>query len=135
MQERIDRANEAIRAAQHSANEETKSSAGDKYETGRAMAQLEIEKNTWQKAESLKLMEILSLTDPKLISSIVQRGSLVLTNEGSFYVCVSAGKFIIDQVPYFAISSASPLGQQLMGLAPQSSFIFNDKKYQILVIE
>jgi hypothetical protein len=51
---RIAGAREAIQIAQDSANEETKSSAGDKYETGRAMAQLEIEKNTTQLEEALK---------------------------------------------------------------------------------
>jgi sortase (surface protein transpeptidase) len=49
--QRIETAQRAIAIAQASANEETKSSAGDKYETGRAMAQLEIEKIqlNWQK--------------------------------------------------------------------------------------
>ena len=37
--EKIRVAETAMQAAQASANEETKSSAGDKYETGRAMAQ------------------------------------------------------------------------------------------------
>ena len=63
--ERIAATQEAIYTAQLSANEETKSSAGDKYETGRAMAQLEIEKNTAQLAEALKLKQML-----KQISSI-----------------------------------------------------------------
>ena len=42
--QRMATAQQAIHTAQASANEETKSSAGDKYETGRAMMQLEIEK-------------------------------------------------------------------------------------------
>ena len=41
VQQRIDTARHAMTAAQESANEEGKSSAGDKYETGRAMAQIE----------------------------------------------------------------------------------------------
>jgi hypothetical protein len=52
--QRIASAEEAIRMAQESANQEGKSSAGDKYETGRAMAQLEIEKASGQLAEANK---------------------------------------------------------------------------------
>ena len=47
----------AIKATQQSANEETKSTAGDKYETGRAMAQLEVEKFQSQLAEALKMKQ------------------------------------------------------------------------------
>ncbi|MDB5240215.1 MAG: hypothetical protein JWP57_840, partial [Spirosoma sp.] len=36
VQQRIDTARQAMEAAQESANSESKSSAGDKYETGRA---------------------------------------------------------------------------------------------------
>jgi len=57
--ERIQVANQAIQFAQDSANDETKSTAGDKYETGRAMAQLEIEKINAQLNESKKLSKIL----------------------------------------------------------------------------
>ena len=41
LDEKIQVALQAMKAAQESANAETKSSAGDKYETGRAMGQIE----------------------------------------------------------------------------------------------
>ena len=41
--------------AQESANAEEKSSAGDKYETGRAMMQIERDKAAQQLNESMKL--------------------------------------------------------------------------------
>ena len=44
-----------IEEAQNAANAETKSSAGDKYETTRAMMQIEIENCSKQLAESQKL--------------------------------------------------------------------------------
>ena len=128
-------AEEAIREAQLSANEETKSSAGDKYETGRAMAQLEIEKNSLQRAESLKLKQVLDQIEPAGKTLRVQRGSLVHTNQGSFYIAISAGQFIIRNKIYFAISPASPIGQKLIGLGPKGSFIFDSKTFLIETIE
>ena len=45
----IDTAQKAIDDAVESANDDTKSSAGDKYETGREMMQQEIDRNNWKK--------------------------------------------------------------------------------------
>ncbi len=135
IQVRMAGAEEAIRGAQLSANEETKSSAGDKYETGRAMAQLEIEKNILQQAESVKLKQALDQIEPGIKTSRVQRGSLVHTSQGSFYIAISAGQFTIQNKIYFAISPASPVGQKLMGLGPNESFNFKGKTFLIETIE
>jgi hypothetical protein len=53
---RIETAKQAIDDAQQSANEETKSSAGDKYETGREMMQQETDRNQAQLNEANKLL-------------------------------------------------------------------------------
>ena len=50
LQQQLCRLEEMMNHAQEEANKETKSSAGDKYETGRSMMQLEKEKNRYQKS-------------------------------------------------------------------------------------
>ena len=132
--ERIATSKEAIHIAQQSANEETKSSAGDKYETGRAMAQLEIEKNTSQLAESLKLKQSLEQIQVDYESETVHVGSLVITSQGNFYIAISAGQFIIDGETYLVISPASPIGQKLMGLHTQEGFTFNKREFLVLQV-
>jgi transcription elongation GreA/GreB family factor len=134
IEERIKAAQEAIHIAQQSANEETKSSAGDKYETGRAMAQLEIEKNGVQLAEALRLKQTLEQIQPDLETKIARLGSIVITNQGNFYLAISAGQFIIDDKVYFVISPASPIGQKLMGLHVEQGFSFNKKDFSVLKI-
>ena len=134
VEDRIKAAQEAIHIAQQSANEETKSSAGDKYETGRAMAQLEIEKNGVQLAEALKLKRTLEQILPANETKTVHVGSLVNTNQGNFYVAISAGQFTIDDVVYFVISPASPIGQKLMGLHVKQGFLFNKKEFSVLQV-
>ena len=132
--ERIKAAQEAIQVAQQSANEETKSSAGDKYETGRAMAQLEIEKNGVQLAEALRLKQTLEQIQPDLETKTVRVGSLVITSQGNFYIAISAGQFIIDDKVYFVISPASPIGQKLLGLHVEQGFSFNKKEFLVLKV-
>lgn len=131
---RIATATDAIQTAQSSANEETKSSVGDKYETGRAMMQLEIEKNTAQRTEALKLKLQLDQLNVNHSSTIVQSGSLVATNHGNFFIAISAGKLSTDDQTFFAISPDSPVGLKLKGRQQGDTFVFNDKTYEVLKV-
>lgn len=131
VEKRISECEEAIRGVQLSANEETKSSAGDKYETGRAMAQLEIEKNMTQMAEIKRLRQVLEQMSWDIKSISAQLGSLVLTNHGNFYLAISAGQCTLQEEIYFAISTASPIGQKLKGLRANDFFSLNGKTFTI----
>lgn len=128
---RIKNAKEAMDSAQEAANDETKSSAGDKYETGREMMQQEMENNAVQLAEARKLKEILSGITPGKIYSNIQSGSLVTTNNGIFYISIGAGKINIEGKDYFAIAPTSPLGTQLLDKAIGDSFELNTRKFTI----
>jgi hypothetical protein len=134
-EERIRAAQQAIQFAQASANEETKSSAGDKYETGRAMAQLEIEKNSAQLAEGLKLKQRLLQLDVTRITKTAQAGSLVVTSHGKFFIAVSAGKITLESENYFAVSPSSPIVQNLLGLKSGDQFRFNGKDFLVHSVE
>src|SRR4051812_46127733 len=84
VQQKINLVQQSIQEAQRSANEETKSSAGDKYETGRAMAQLEIEKLTTQLTVLQRQMQELNRIGPTPPGSQITSGSLVHTDAGIF---------------------------------------------------
>ena len=120
-----------IKEAQHAANNETKSSAGDKHETGRAMAQLETEKLTKQLGEALKLAELLHKINPQVKHQLIGLGSLVITSNGNFFISASLGKIELNEITYFAISSISPIGQLLIQKKENDSFSFNNKTYVI----
>jgi transcription elongation GreA/GreB family factor len=131
---RIDVAEQAIATAQQSANEETKSSVGDKYETTRAMMQLEIEKNSVQLGESIKLRQALDKINLEKRSETIQIGSLVITDQSSFFLAISAGKISIGNNAYFAVSPSSPIGSKLLGLSAGDIFEFNGRKQRVLEI-
>lgn len=128
---RITSARLAIHNAQQSANEETKSSSGDKYETGRAMAQLEIEKNTQQLAEALKLKNTLEQIPIDHSFAAAQPGSLVITDRGSFFIAIGLGKVDLDDKSYFVIATFSPLGLALAGARVGDRVAFRDQNYVI----
>ncbi|QDK83645.1 3-oxoacyl-ACP synthase [Spirosoma sp. KCTC 42546] len=118
--------------AQEAANSESKSSAGDKYETGRAMAQLERDRNAQLLAEAQKLGQELSRLNIDKNYETVQPGCLVSTNRGSFFVSMSAGKLTANGKDYFAISAASPIAVALAGRKVGDVATFNKMTYQVL---
>jgi transcription elongation GreA/GreB family factor len=133
--QRIETTQKAMEALQVSADEETKSSVGDKYETGRAMMQLEMEKYSVQLNEAVKLKQTISQMETVVQTDVVQPGCLVRTNQGNFYISISAGPLKVNDESFFAISTASPIGTKLLGLKVKDTFNFNNKVYEIQRIE
>lgn len=125
---RIESIQNAIRSTQSDAGEETKSSAGDKYETGRAMMHLEVEKLSAQLNDALKARKILEQLDPDKVTSRVQAGSIVLTSHGNFFMAVSAGPFNVEGRDFFCISPGSPIGSTLLGKEAGERFQFRNKE-------
>ncbi|HAK80087.1 MAG TPA: transcription elongation factor [Runella sp.] len=125
---RVQAAQEAMQNAQDSANEETKSSAGDKYETGRAMAQIERDRHAQLFDQLRQERAVLDRIDPDFVFQRVGLGALVTTSVGVFFVSVSAGMVVVEGQKVIAMSPQSPLGASLMGKQAGDSFLFQQKK-------
>jgi transcription elongation GreA/GreB family factor len=125
--QRIATSKQAMDDAQAAANEEGKSSAGDKYETGRAMAQIERDKAAEQLNEALKLKNVLDGLDSSIVNDSVRLGSVVETTNSNFYLAISAGKFLIDEKEYLIVSPNSPIGKLLLNLKVNDTFRFNNR--------
>lgn len=125
---------DAIKSQQESSKGETKSSAGDKYETGTAMTHLELEKlgNQLSVLET-SLSKLKSFQDVKS-TRIVQAGSLVKTKNNMFWISIGIGQVRLRDQNYYVISPLSPIGQQLISKEIGHSFIFNKKEECILEI-
>ena len=135
IEQRIATASEAMNMANSSANDETKSSAGDKYETTREMIQQEIDKLSAAIAEAVAQKQLLELINTQRIHDIVQSGCIVETDKNVFYISVAAGAIIIDNKKYLAISPSSPIGNKMIGLKQGDAFIFNNIKQTIISVQ
>ena len=107
---------------------ETKSSAGDKHETGRAMIQLEMEKSGQQLVVVSEMKMVLERIQIEKISSNVKLGSLVETSKGTYFLAISIGQIKIDEKPFFVVSSQSPIGKQMLGKKVGEIIPFNKAK-------
>lgn len=133
IENRIKTIRQAIAETQDSADQETKSSAGDKYETGLSMMQLDMEKQAEQLAEAIRTrnaLEKIKVFDNGT-NGTVRPGNVVETNQGNFYISISAGQLKLNNQTYFAVSPATPIASKLMGLKVGDSFSFNGKNYTV----
>lgn len=118
---------------QESLNSETKSSAGDKHETGRAMVQLEQEKLGQQQQELDKMAQILRMVDIGSSSEKIGLGNLVRTSSASYFISISSGVFKTEESDsIFCISPSTPIAKLLLGKEVGDTFNFRGKTYTIL---
>jgi transcription elongation GreA/GreB family factor len=124
----------AMEAAQESANDQSKSSAGDKYETSRSMGQLDRNMHARQYEQARQERTILERLQgmPELNSyERVAIGSLIKTTAGYFFIAVSAGAINLEGETILAVSAATPIGQSLIGKEVKDTFLFKTKKQKI----
>ncbi|ANQ48179.1 3-oxoacyl-ACP synthase [Flammeovirga sp. MY04] len=128
--QKIKSSEEAMNSAQNSANAETRSTAGDKHDTARAMAHLEKEKMGEQLSQNLQLLRVieeLKETD----ATTVGPGSLVVTNVGMYYLSISLGQVKFENQMVFVISTQSPIGRMFVGKSKEEEVMFNGRKFII----
>lgn len=134
VEQRIDTLNKAMAEVKEAADEETKNSAGDKYETGRAMMQIEMEQHATQLAEAQKLKKILQSISLDENSADVQQGSIVVTDQETFYLSIGIGALTVDNARYFVVSPSSPVGAKMIGLKQGDDFQMGNKRFRITAI-
>lgn len=132
--ERLGRLNRQAKEISDALTSETKSSAGDKHETGRAMLQLEREKLGTQLAEAEKMQALLHKVPRKTTSVSIGLGTMVKTATVMYFIAISAGECVYENQTMYCISPATPIGKLLMGKQTGDSFTFQSKENKILII-
>ncbi|MBF8149155.1 3-oxoacyl-ACP synthase [Winogradskyella sp. F6397] len=131
---RLTTVNNTILDLQNSLQSETKSSAGDKHETGRAMLQLEREKAGHQLSEIEKQQQIIRKVNFESKHSKVALGSVVKTTQSNYFISISAGEITIDNITYFAISAATPIAQLLLSKTVGDEIVFRNNTFKIVAV-
>lgn len=117
------------------AESDSKSSAGDKHETSRAMMQLEQEKISSQLKELLSQKLVLEKIKAASTGGQVKPGSLVKTDKGYLFLSIALGKLAVDDISIAVISPASPLASKLQGLTTGSAVEVNGTRYLVESVE
>jgi transcription elongation GreA/GreB family factor len=108
-------------------NSDTKSSAGDKHEVGRAMIQQELDQQEAQLAKLQALRQELERVPLNRTFDHVAFGSLVTTDQGVFFIAIGLGKVNIAGEACMVVSPASPVAQALKDKGVGDVVTFNGR--------
>lgn len=134
LEERMELIAQSYNDAIESRNEDTKSSAGDKYETGREMIQQEIDTMSLRMREIRAMQNELNILPVKEESAVVISGSLVQMNSGIYFLGLSLGKIEVNNECVYAISTHSPLGKMILNRRVGDKIDLNQGSHEILSI-
>lgn len=125
--QRIAGSNKAMNEAQAAANQEEKSSAGDKYETSRAMSHLEKDMHARQLLAHQQDLNALRTINVNSIYISPAPGAFVQTSKAAFFIAAGLGKQVVDGEQIIFLSPVSPLAQLLMKKKVGDEFDFMGK--------
>lgn len=131
LRERLANAEALINAAQESANNESKSSAGDKYETARAMGHLQKDMYLKQ-AQTIKHdLLVAETTATELFPGLIKKGTVILLEGLIIFICVGIGKKQINDKTVLFVSEDSPLYKEAFKKR-QGDYISIDRKMPLI---
>jgi hypothetical protein len=116
--------NTSLKQAIDSRNSDTKSSAGDKFETSREMAQIEIQ----------KIETEISKTQQFFTDLASKASQLIITDKGAFLISIPFGKVMVNTTEVFCISNSAPITKQLVNTEISANFEYRGVTYIILDI-
>jgi len=129
--DRLIKIKQTIATIEESLFEESKSSSGDKHETGRAMLQIDRENAGNQLREIEILAILLSKIDVHTTSDYARLGSLVQTDRYTYFVSISIGSVEVQGKNYLCVALNSPVGQLLSGKRKGDGFFLNGQSHAI----
>ena len=134
VQDALNRLQADMVALQESRQADTKSSAGDKHETARAMVDQELQQLNQQRERARRNQsELQALTDAPC--EVAARGAAVETDRIIYFISISFGKLPVEGVkPVYALSPVSPAAQAMLGKRAGDVFEINGVRYAILQV-
>lgn len=131
LKERMVSLEEELAHLRDSSSEETKSSMGDKYETGREMIMQEQQKVSGQIQQAKAQLQLLRSIDPERQYDQVQFGAQVITPLGYYFISTSLGAIRAGSQQVFLVSAKAPVAQAMLGKKKGEMFEMNGRSFII----
>ena len=135
LQAKLAEAQESLLTTQASLGNETKSTAGDKYETGRAMVHIELQKLADHRDKIDLQLQTLLKVDAQNVCDKVEFGSMVQTDRECYLVAIGLGKVQWEGKTCYVISMDSPIGQAMQGKQTGDHLTFQGREIKIAAIQ
>lgn len=130
LNKKLNSLNQSLQEINESSNQESKSSAGDKHETTKALMHIEQEKLGKQIELIRTQIEEVEKIQTEKRQMTISNGSVIQTDQATFYIAAAIGKTELDGKDYFIISIHSPIAQAMIK-SDLKKFDLNGKLYVI----
>jgi hypothetical protein len=127
LKERMDAAELAMQQAQDAANQEEKSSAGDKFETGRAMSQQNKDMNARQLEAARLQWQQLQIVPVDSVQEKFTLGALARINGQYYFLSAGLGAIFVYNQQVWFLSPMAPLSKVLFQKQAGDSVVFQGK--------
>ncbi|MBS1947473.1 MAG: hypothetical protein JST47_06865 [Bacteroidetes bacterium] len=134
IERRIEVDKQAIENAREITNQEEKSSVGDKYETARAMGQLEQDMFARQLALNIKELSALQSIDVSNVHQEIMAGSFVQCEGAAFFIAAGLGKQTFGNEKILFLSPNAPLAKALLRKKAGDGFSLDAKRTAIIEV-
>ena len=135
VKDKIERSAKHLNELKGASANDTKSSAGDKFQTSREMLQQEINKAQAHLSQLQSQLQVLNSLRPQETSEIIKLGSYVVTSVGDFYISTSLGKVKSGTQFFYAISAESPMAMALINNQAETEVRINDRRIFIQFVK
>jgi hypothetical protein len=132
LQKRVDTSALAMQQAQESANSDDKSSAGDKYETGRAMGQRDHAMHAAQMQQAKQELALIRSLPLDQLHTHAGMGSVVVCRDYLFFIALGLGFIETGGRKVALLSAQAPLASALKMKKKGDTFLLNGKPVDIL---
>lgn len=135
LKERIQASLDELQALQAGNADNSKSTAGDKHDTERAMVHMEMENLSKRLDHERRLLhELEQLTKQPTSAEKVSSGSIITTDRGVFLIGAAFGRMQVKGQFITGISIQSPLGKQCINKKTGDSIEVNGNIFTVLSI-
>lgn len=135
LRERKAEIDKQLRDLEESLGSESKSTAGDKHDTARAMTHLEQEKLGRRELLLSKEIHLLSKITNESVPNTVELGSVVYLDRLTFFLGPSMGKIEVEGQQVMVISPSAPISQAMLGKKKGDTFTFNGIQREIVALD
>ncbi len=134
LNQKIEEHSELLNDLLRSTAVESKSTAGDKHETGRAMVQIEQEKAGKQLEQLNQMKRAMDQIDFTRNNVRIGIGSLVQTNQGWYLFSIGLGWIEIGGDKVYCLSGSAPIAKMYFGKKAGDTFEWMGQAIEIISI-
>ncbi|TDS66160.1 hypothetical protein [Myroides indicus] len=135
LNDKIDAFQSIVEELSLGAQNDAKSSAGDKHETALSMMHLEQENLSKKIQECFDLKDVVSKIDENKQSEKVEFGSVVKVNTVHLFFSAALPKIVVEEISVLPISVDAPIAKELLGRRLKDTFVFNNCEFTIHHLE